>query len=202
MRWKAVALAAALMLSCAAASAQTPDAGPQPPVAAPQPPVAGPQPPSARFPDGIPAGVQIPAEAAGQAFEFGNCDMRAHSTGGWVCTEDPELTATASKATRRKADRRKRGRPVARAAAYYRYHFTQPATVYWDRYRHVRVDPVGAGRQLQRRAASDLAGRHRVKRRAHGPLRLQPRSVAAHVGRLAVPRLGSRHRAQRARMHA
>jgi hypothetical protein len=84
-----------------------------------------------RLPDGVPAGVTIPnVPGDNQAYEFGDCQSRKHSTGGWVCAPLPEEIRAAAAHASKKQTKRKKG-AKARAAAYYRYSFNAVANAYW-----------------------------------------------------------------------
>ena len=88
---------AALALTATLAAANTPDAS-----------QTGP-----RLPDGVPPGYSIPPDAGNQAFEFGRCDSREHSPGGWVCTEP---VVAGSGARRRRGTRLEGNTPPPRRA--------------------------------------------------------------------------------------
>lgn len=83
-----------------------------------------------RTPDGVPAGVQIPATAGNQAFEFGNCETRQHASGGWVCMEDADDPSAAASGNG-SARPHHRHHARAHAAAYYGYHFTAHELAAW-----------------------------------------------------------------------
>lgn len=88
---------------------------------------AGPAAAKPRTPDGVPAGVAIPDVAGdNQAYEFGDCQSRTHSSGGWVCSPSPaELRVATARASARTArsSKKHRKRAMAHAAGYARYNF-------------------------------------------------------------------------------
>jgi len=143
---------------------------------------AGPAGASPRTPDGVPPGYEIPAQAGDQAFEFGNCLTRRHTTGAWMCLEE----GAGNRRRKRLEEAQKGDRSRRRLSTVF---LLRSRDVLLGDLRQrgsscVRVALVATFWGLQRTPGSVLAIRGR-SRRSHGSVRLPHREVQEHEQRVA-----------------